>query len=58
MAVPKKKTSRSRTRTRRATWKAKLPQVNKQIVNGQVTYSVSHQTDDNGRYNDRQVLDV
>ena len=58
MAVPKRKTSRSRTRTRRATWKAKLPQVNKHIVNGQVTYSVSHQTDDNGRYNDRQVLDV
>lgn len=58
MAVPKRKNSRSRTRHRRATWKAKLPQINKQVVNGRVVYSVSHRADDNGRYNDRQVLDL
>ena len=58
MAVPKRKNSRSRTRHRRATWKAKLPQINKQIVNGKVVYSVSHRTDGHGRYNDRQVQDV
>jgi len=58
MAVPKRKSSRSRTRHRRATWKAKFLQINKQIVNGRVVYSVSHRADDNGRYNDRQVLDL
>ena len=58
MAVPKRKTSRSNTRSRRANWKAKMPQINKRIVNGQVEYSVPHRVDEDGRYDGRQILDV
>lgn len=57
MAVPKRKTSRSNTRSRRANWKAKLPQINKRVVHGQVEYSVPHRVDENGEYNGRQVVD-
>lgn len=64
MAVPKRKMSRSNTRHRRSQWKAKLPQVNRTVVNGRVVWSVSHRaravTDAAGtvlglRYNDRDV---
>ncbi len=58
MAVPKRKMSRSNTRSRRSQWKAKLPQINKVERNGRVEYGVSHRTDEDGRYNGRQVLDV
>lgn len=59
MAVPKRKTSRSNTRSRRANWKAKLPQINKNVGrNGEIEYSIPHRTDEDGRYNGRQVLDV
>ena len=58
MAVPKRKKSRSNTRSRRANWKAKLPQINKRIVNGQVEYSGPHRVDEDGRYDGRQILDV
>ena len=56
MAVPKRKTSCSNTRSRRANWKAKLPQINKRVVNGEVEYSVPHRVDEDGRYDGRQVL--
>ncbi len=42
MAVPKRKMSRSNTRSRRSQWKAKLPQLNKQVVGGRTVWSVSH----------------
>jgi large subunit ribosomal protein L32 len=59
VAVPKRKTSRSNTRSRRANWKAKLPQINKNVGrNGEIEYSIPHRTDEDGRYNGRQVLDV
>lgn len=58
MAVPKRKTSRSNTRHRRANWKAKLPQINKRVVNGEVEYSIPHRVGEDGVYNNRQVLDV
>ncbi len=58
MAVPKRKMSRSNTRSRRSQWKGKLPQINKVVRNGRVEYVVPHRTDEDGRYNDRQVLDV
>lgn len=64
MAVPKRKLSRSNTRHRRSQWKAKLPQINRTVENGQVVWSVSHRarvvTDAAGtpmgyRYGDRDV---
>jgi large subunit ribosomal protein L32 len=59
VAVPKRKTSRSNTRSRRANWKAKLPQINKNVGrNGEIEYSIPHRTDEDGRYNGRQVTDV
>ena len=58
MAVPKRKTSRSNTRSRRANWKAKLPQINKVVRNGRVEFVVPHRVDEDGQYNGRQVLDV
>ena len=58
MAVPKRKTSRSNTRHRRANWKAKLPQINKVVRNGRVEFVVPHRVDEDGEYNGRQVLDV
>lgn len=59
MPVPKRKTSRSNTRHRRAQWKAKLPQLNKVIGrDGRPEYVVPHRVDADGRYDGRQVLDV
>ncbi|HEY5135043.1 MAG TPA: 50S ribosomal protein L32 [Candidatus Nanopelagicales bacterium] len=58
MAVPKRKTSRSNTRHRRANWKAKLPQINRVVRNGRVEFVVPHRVDADGEYNGRQVLDV
>lgn len=67
MAVPKRKMSRSNTRSRRSQWKAKLPQMQKRVVNGRVTWSVSHRAtvveDSQGtplflEYNGRRVADV
>jgi large subunit ribosomal protein L32 len=67
VAVPKRKMSRSNTRSRRAQWKAKLPQLNRRVENGRAVWSVSHRAqvveDSAGtplylQYNDRQVRDV
>lgn len=57
MAVPKRKMSRSNTRSRRSQWKAKLPQINKVEKNGRTEYVVPHRVDEDGRYNNRQVLE-
>ena len=45
MAVPKRKMSRSNTRSRRSQWKAKLPQVNKRVEGGRTVWSVSHRAE-------------
>ncbi|MGB9375722.1 MAG: 50S ribosomal protein L32 [Jiangellales bacterium] len=67
MAVPKRKMSRSNTRSRRSAWKAQLPQVQKKVVNGRVTWVVPHRaavvTDSQGtelfrEYNNRRVADA
>jgi large subunit ribosomal protein L32 len=67
VAVPKRKMSRSNTRSRRAQWKAKLPQLNRQVVAGRTVWSVSHRAriveDSAGtalfrEYNGRRVTDV
>ena len=67
MAVPKRRMSRSNTRSRRSNWKAQLPQVQKKIVNGRVTWVVPHRasvvTDSQGtplftEYNNRRVADA
>lgn len=67
MAVPKRRMSRSNTRSRRSTWKAQMPQVQKKIVNGRVTWVVPHRasvvTDSQGtplftEYNNRRVGDA
>lgn len=67
MAVPKRKMSRSNTRSRRSQWKAKLPQLNKQVVGGRTVWSVSHRarvvedsagTPTSLEYNNRQVRDI
>lgn len=58
MAVPKRRMSRSNTRSRRAQWKGKLPQINKVVRGGQVEFVVPHRVDADGRYRDRQVLEV
>jgi large subunit ribosomal protein L32 len=42
VAVPKRKMSRSNTRSRRSQWKATLPQIQKRVVNGRVVWSVPH----------------
>ncbi len=57
MAVPKRKMSRSNTRSRRSQWKGALPQINKVVRNGRVEYVVPHRVDEDGRYNNRQVLE-
>lgn len=57
MAVPKRRMSRSNTRSRRAQWKAKLPQVNRVERSGRVEYVVPHHVDEDGRYNGRQVVE-
>lgn len=67
MAVPKRRMSRSNTRSRRANWKAAMPKVQKKIVNGRVTWVVPHRasvvTDSQGtplfrEYNKRRVADA
>jgi large subunit ribosomal protein L32 len=67
VAVPKRRMSRSNTRHRRSQWKAKLPQIQKKIVNGRVTYVVPHRaetvTDSQGNplfkeYKGRRVADA
>ncbi|HMA45913.1 MAG TPA: 50S ribosomal protein L32 [Frankiaceae bacterium] len=56
MAVPKRRTSRSNTRSRRAQWKASAPTLAK-CPWGHVVRP--HQACPTcGRYGDRQVLDV
>ncbi len=57
MAVPKRKMSRSNTRSRRSQWKGQLPQINKVVRNGRVEYVVPHRVDEDGRYNNRQVVE-
>ncbi|MBW4041727.1 50S ribosomal protein L32 [uncultured Amnibacterium sp.] len=42
MAVPKRKQSRSNTRSRRSQWKAEAPTLVKTIENGKVVYSLPH----------------
>jgi large subunit ribosomal protein L32 len=67
VAVPKRRMSRSNTRHRRSHWKAQLPQVQKRIDNGRVTWVVSHRAnvveDSQGnplflQYDGRRVADV
>jgi large subunit ribosomal protein L32 len=42
VAVPKRRMSRSNTRSRRSQWKAKLPQIQKRVEKGRITWVVSH----------------
>ena len=67
MAVPKRKMSRSNTRSRRAQWKAKLPQVQRRTENGRTSWVVSlraHVVEDSQgtplfrQYNGRRVGDA
>ncbi len=67
MAVPKRKQSRSNTRSRRSQWKAEAPTLVKTIEGGRVTYSLPHRakvvTDSQGtelylEYKGRKVADV
>jgi large subunit ribosomal protein L32 len=56
VAVPKRRTSRSNTRSRRAQWKAKVPTLTRcdrgHVIRPHTVCTVC------GRYNQRQVLDV
>lgn len=67
MAVPKRKMSRSNTRSRRSQWKATAPKLVKTVENGRVSYSLAHHakvvTDSAGtelflEYKGRKVADV
>ncbi|GAA3285757.1 50S ribosomal protein L32 [Nesterenkonia halobia] len=67
MAVPKRKKSRSNTRSRRSQWKAQTPSLVKSVENGRVVYSQPHQaklvTDSAGsplfyEYKGRKVADA
>lgn len=67
MAVPKRKMSRSNTRSRRSQWKASAPTLIKSVENGRVSYRLPHQaqlvTDSAGtplfyEYKGRKVADV
>ena len=67
MAVPKRRTSRSNTRSRRSQWKAAVPTLVKTVENGRVTYSLPHRAkvveDSQGtalylEYKGRKVADV
>ena len=67
MAVPKRKQSRSNTRSRRSQWKATPVALVKTIENGKVTYSLPHRAkvvvDSAGtplflEYKGRKVADV
>lgn len=42
MPVPKRKMSRSNTRSRRSQWKAEAPTLVKSVVDGKVVYSLPH----------------
>lgn len=64
---PKRKVSRSNTRSRRAQWKAEAPALVKTIENGKVVYSLPHRArvveDSAGtplflEYKGRKVADV
>lgn len=67
MAVPKRKLSRSNTRSRRSQWKAEAPTLVKTVEGGRVVYSQPHRakvvTDSAGtelflEYKGRKVADV
>ena len=67
MAVPKRKMSRSNTRSRRSQWKATATTLTTAVEGGQVTYSRPHQarvvTDSAGtalylEYKGRKVKDL
>lgn len=67
MAVPKRRMSRSNTRSRRSQWKAEAPTLVKTVENGKVTYSLPHRAkvveDSAGtalfmEYKGRKVADV
>jgi large subunit ribosomal protein L32 len=67
MAVPKRKQSRSNTRSRRSQWKAELPKLVKTVENGRTVYSLPHRAkvveDSAGtplylEYKGRKVADV
>jgi large subunit ribosomal protein L32 len=67
MAVPKRKQSRSNTRSRRSQWKAEVPTLVKTIENGKTVYSLPHRAkvveDSAGtplfmEYKGRKVADV
>ncbi|MGG7463672.1 50S ribosomal protein L32 [Plantibacter sp. YIM 135347] len=64
---PKRKVSRSNTRSRRSQWKAAVPTLVKTVENGRVTYSLPHRAkvveDSQGtalymEYKGRKVADV
>ena len=42
MPVPKRRLSRSNSRSRRSQWKASVPTLVKTVENGKVTYSLPH----------------
>jgi large subunit ribosomal protein L32 len=67
MAVPKRKQSRSNTRSRRSQWKGIVPNLVKTIENGKTVYSLPHRAkvveDSAGtplylEYKGRKVADV
>ena len=67
MAVPKRKQSRSNTRSRRSQWKAEVPTLVKTIEHGKTVYSLPHRAkvveDSAGtplflEYKGRKVADV
>jgi len=67
VAVPKRKMSRSNTRSRRAQWKATAPKLVKVVENGKVEYRLPHQahvvSDSAGtplfmEYKGRKVADI
>ena len=67
MAVPKRRMSRSNTRSRRSQWKAAVPTLVKTVENGRVTYCLPHRAkvveDSQGtalylEYKGRKVADV
>ena len=67
MPVPKRKQSRSNTRSRRSQWKAEVPPLVKTVENGKTVYSLPHRAkvveDSAGtplflEYKGRKVADV
>ncbi|MDU5263640.1 MAG: 50S ribosomal protein L32 [Clostridium celatum] len=55
MAVPKRKTSKAKKRSRRGNKKLAMPNVSFDPTTGQ--YRVGHRVDENGMYNGRQVIE-